>query len=189
MTTSTLLGLTSEHLLQSIELQKDFDLSNTLQNSTGLIKSYKLKGTDNRVTSLAEIRREARVKRFVNPHKSESHKGFDDNEASVVSVVTPNPKIDNNKNNCGYRNKFSATPIADDKSDVTASTSKPCSKIHKAVMKRLLDINSPTSASKRKCYRKLAADDNEVLTIINLSIEMDSTVEETKNMIINNYIN
>ena len=102
MSTSTLLGLTSKDLLQSIELQADVDLRNMLQKSTGSIKGYELKGTNGRVMSLSEILREARVKIFVTPHKSGSRKGVADNDASVVSVVTSNPKIDSNKNNCWY---------------------------------------------------------------------------------------
>ena len=71
MSTSTLLRLTSEDLLQSIELQVDVDLRNTLQKFTGSIKGYELKGTDGRAKSLAEIHRDARVKIVVNPHKKE----------------------------------------------------------------------------------------------------------------------
>ena len=103
MSTSTLLGLTSKDLLHSIELQADINLRNTLQKPTGLIKGYELKGTNGRVKSLAEIRCEARVERFVNPHKRESHKTIDNND---VSVVTPNSKIDSNKNNRWYRKKY-----------------------------------------------------------------------------------
>ena len=53
-------------------------------------------------------------------------------------------------------------------------------------MKCLLKNDTlPTLLAKRKCFRKMAAGDNEATTIINLSLEMGSTVEEVTKMILN----
>ena len=49
---SSLLGLTSEDLLCSIEIQTNVDLRNALQKSTGSIDDFKLKSNDGKVISL-----------------------------------------------------------------------------------------------------------------------------------------
>ena len=54
-------------------------------------------------------------------------------------------------------------------------------------MKRLLDaIMSPTSDKKRKCFRKMVQNDEYAKTIIDFSIEMGSSMEETKKILLNN---
>ena len=95
LTSSDLLGPTSEDLLTSIELQQDVDLRNTLQKSVGTVQHHQLK-SDGKVKSLAELRREARLKRFVNPHKANSHKTVDVDTISIVTQVT---FVGNNDNN------------------------------------------------------------------------------------------
>ena len=59
--------------------------------------------------------------------------------------------------------------------------------MRKSVMKRLLDTTiSPTSEKKRKCFRKMVQNDEHANTIVDLSIEMGSSMEETTNMLLNN---
>ena len=58
--------------------------------------------------------------------------------------------------------------------------------MHKAVMKRLLSDHSPTSSAKRKCLLKMCDGDNAARTIVNLLVEMGSTVDDAKDMILNN---
>ena len=183
LTSSDLLGLTSEDLLTSIELQQDVDLRNTLQKSVGAVQHHQLK-SDGKVKSLAELRREARLKRFVNPHKANSHKTVD---VDTISIVTPVKFVGNNDNNRWYRNKLSKVPVSVDSVSSHASSGTAASNMHKAVMKRLLQNNSsPTTLNKRKCFRKMAAGDNEANTIIDLSLEMGSTVDEVTKMILDN---
>ena len=157
LTSSDLLGLTSEDLLSSIELQQDVDLRNTLQKSVGSIQTHQLH-SDGLVKSLAELRREARLKRFVNPHKANSHKSVD---VDTVSIVTPVRSVGGNDNNRWYRNKLPKEPIAVNSATSQASSGTAASNMHKAVMKRLLqNYTSPTTLAKRKCFRKMAAGDN-----------------------------
>ena len=52
------------------------------------------------------------------------------------------------------------------------------------VMKRMLNVKSLSSQVKKKCFKKMVNEDLEANIIFELSIEMGSTVEETKNMII-----
>ena len=50
--------------------------------------------------------------------------------------------------------------------------------IQKAVMKHLLDVNSPLSPRKLKCFKKVTENDNRGNTIIELSIEMGILIEK-----------
>ena len=54
-------------------------------------------------------------------------------------------------------------------------------------MRRLVDFKiSPSSNAKKKLFRKLVANDLESLAIIECAIDMESSVEETKDMLLNN---
>ena len=191
VSSSSLLGLTSEDLLRSIELQSSVDLRNTLQNSIGSIKNYQLKNGGGEIKSIAEIRREARIKRFQSPYKMNSHLPScvtqDDS-----SIVTPAQSVATNDNSQWYRNNLSHTPINLNEeiksaaATVTIDYDERSNYMHKAVMKRLLSDQSPTSSAKRKCLLKMYDGDNAARTIINLSVEMGATVDEAKDMVINN---
>ena len=191
ISSSSLLGLTSEDLLRSIELQQDVDLRNTLQTSVGNIKSYELKNDAGEISSIAEIRRAARIKRFQSPHKVNSHLPVSVTQDDA-SIITPAHSVATNGNSRWYRNDLSHTPIdlseeyRSDAAVVTTGHSKISNQMHTSVMKRLLSDGSPTSSAKRKCLLKMCDGDNVARTIINLSVEMGSTVDEAKNMIINN---
>ena len=188
ISSSTLLGLTSEDILHSIELQQDVDLRNTLQKSVGAISEYELKDGDGVHKSLAQLRTEARLKRISSPHKTKSHLPLKSDKDSA-SVVTPNKCCGPNLNHRWYRNKLTDEPIAteDDANSEASCVSVQSQNMRKLVMKRLLDITiSPTSVKKRKCFKKMVENDEHAKTIIDLSIEMGSSMEETKNMLLNN---
>ena len=189
---SSLLGLTSEDLLRSIELQSNVDLRNTLQKSIGNIKNYELRDDDGAIKSIAEIRREARIKRFQSPHKTNSHLPICVTQDDNSSIVTPAQSVATNNNSRWYRNNLSHSPInVNDEiragaAVITIDHGKSSDDMHKAVMKRLLSDQSPTSSAKRKCLLKMCDGDNAARTIVNLSVEMGATVDEAKDMILNN---
>ena len=58
--------------------------------------------------------------------------------------------------------------------------------MHKIVLKHLLSIDSLQSVAKRKYFRKMASNDNETYTIINILIEMGFSIEQAKYMNVNN---
>ena len=63
------------------------------------------------------------------------------------------------------------------------------SKLKRHVMKRLVDMKfSPTNNEKKMIFRKLVANDENSEAIVDLAVEMQSSVEETKNMLINNCV-
>ena len=180
----SVLGLTSEDLLQSIKLQEDTDLRNSLQLHVGMIdvqSPIKIGGSNK---SLAELRREARIKRFVSPNKANSHLPKDDAECSIV---TPISTMGLNNNSRWYRNDLSNLPINPPIASPNATQQKSAN-LKKAVMKRLLHVSSPTTNKKRKCLTKLIENDVGAATVVDLAVEMGSSIKETKQMIMNNCI-
>ena len=58
--------------------------------------------------------------------------------------------------------------------------------LRKKVIKRLIDVTSFTSDMKQKLFRKLIDNKNDTRTIIEMSVEMESSIEDTKRMLFNN---
>ena len=62
----------------------------------------------------------------------------------------------------------------------------PNTKFKKKVMKRLIDVKlSPLNERKQVFFLKLVNNDSESLASIELGIDIDSTIKETKDMLIN----
>ena len=188
ITSSSLLGITSEDILQSIKLQEDIDLRNTLQQSIGPIKDFKLKSNDEEKT-IEEIRRETRQSRI---NHYDPKKKAKVETPSLKESSSPPYAIDLTQSKRFSNNRLSTSQInlkhelAAEPSNVAAVPSKsPVDKRKNEVMMRLLSSDSPTSPHKRKAFRKLCGDDKEARTIVNLSIQMDATVEQTKDMLLN----
>ena len=129
-------------------------MRNTLQKSVGSIKKYELKNDEGEVKSIAEIRRDARIKRFQSPHKSNSHVPLCVTQDDT-SIVTPSLSIGTNNNSCSYGNELSHKPIdlcKDMKAGanvVAIDHTTDSDRMHKAVMKCLLSDISPTSSAKK----------------------------------------
>ena len=184
---SCLLGLASEDILQSIKLQQDVDLRNTLQKSIGAISDHKFYSDDGKEKSLAQLRKENRLPWQKNVNMVNLHLPIENTKSNLL---TPTLSSMNSKNSRWHNNKLSATPI-DLISDITSESSTkeeedPSNKLHKAVMKRLISVDSPPSKKKSICFRKMAKGDIEVKTVIDLATEMNSSVEATTNMVLNN---
>ena len=64
----------------------------------------------------------------------------------------------------------------------------PCVKLKKHVMKRLINTKvSPTYEKKKSICCKLVANNTASLVIIYLAADMDSYVDKTKDVVLNNY--
>ena len=88
-----------------------------------------------RVKSLAELRREARLKCFVKPHKANSHSHSHSIDGVIlVSSVRP---IGTNNNSRWYCNKLSTEPIVviENWNDSQVTVVNAASNMHKAFMK------------------------------------------------------
>ena len=66
-----------------------------------------------------------------------------------------------------------------------STTSFDFAQLKSRVLNRLIDVSSPPSVAKRKCFKKLVHDKVESIAIINMASVNGSSVEDTKNMILN----
>ena len=70
---------------------------------------------------------------------------------------------------------------------VSRITKNPRSKLKRQVMKRLVDVKcSPTKNEKKIIFRKLVANDDDSQAIFDLAVEMQFSVGETRNILLNN---
>ena len=97
VSSSTLLGLISEYILDLIELQQDVDLRNMLQQSVGVIGEYKLKDRNGVPKSLGQLHTEERLKWFPSPHKTLLHLPPVIKNDSVLVVMPINIGMNTNK--------------------------------------------------------------------------------------------
>ena len=58
--------------------------------------------------------------------------------------------------------------------------------LRKRLIKCLIDVTSPTSEMKQSLFRKLIANNEDTNTIIEMSIDMESSIEDTTCMLMNN---
>ena len=58
--------------------------------------------------------------------------------------------------------------------------------LRKKVIKRLIDVTSPTSESKQKMFKKLAQNQDDTRVVIEMAIEMEASVGDTTKMLMNN---
>ena len=122
------------------------------------------------------------------------------NTLSSSIVVSP---IGENNNSRWYRNKLYENDICEDittpttittlssanpKSVITCDIEREsaCESLRKMVIKRLIDVTSPTSEVKKNLFHKLITNDEHIKTIVEMSVEMESNVEDTKKMLMNN---
>ena len=112
------------------------------------------------------------------------------NNGSIISVITPNTP--NRPNSRWFRNDLiEPNPLLQtperEVSSVGTDDITPRSAHKKRVMRRLVDCKiSPSNDAKKKLFRKLVANDVKSLAIIECAIDMESSVEETKEMLLNN---
>ena len=60
--------------------------------------------------------------------------------------------------------------------------------LRKKVIKRLIDISSPTNHKKQKLFQQLVKNEDNTRIIIEMSVEMGSSVDDTKMMLMNNCV-
>ena len=58
--------------------------------------------------------------------------------------------------------------------------------LRKKVIKRLIDVTSPTSESKKNMFKKLAQNKDDTRVVIEMAVEMEASVGDTTKMLMNN---
>lgn len=60
--------------------------------------------------------------------------------------------------------------------------------LRKKVIKRLIDISSPTNQKKQNLFQQLVKNEDNTRIIIEMSVEMGSSVDDTKMMLMNDCV-
>ena len=122
------------------------------------------------------------------------------NTLSLSNSVSP---IGENNNIRWYRNNLYENNISADTMTpttiTTLSSANPnsvitcdierenaCEALRKKVIKRLIDVTSPTSEVKQNLFQKRITNDEHIKTIVEMSVEIESNAEDTKKMLMNN---
>ena len=162
--------------------------------------------------SAAELQKQKIKRRKVNDNIATAHmplveiNDFNENQHAMTcsssKMITPAP-IGVNSNFRWYNNDLATTDTnntaivpsnisisstANLKSVISNVTERESAvdTLRKRVIKRLIDVTSPTSEIKQKLFRKLIDNKNDTRTIIEMSVEMESSIEDTKRMLFNN---
>ena len=201
------MALTAIDLSQSISLSENTTLRNVLQKDIGPLKT----SSDGR--SAAQLRAAKRQRRRENIDKLTAAQPLD-NRHYFRTIQSSNPKKeiespigknDNSRWNRGrlFENKskdtqdnhnlvstVSASSACNTDSVLTIEASKdsPAESLRKKVIQRLIDVNSPKNANKKKLFNMLVKNEDNTKVIIDMALDMGSSVEDTKKMLINNCI-
>ena len=131
-------------------------------------------------------------KRRVSPDKTFAHL-----TVRYSNIVSPSMMMVAIRNKRQYNNnvvhtisgKVTLCTSINSKIDVkTKSSSKQSSNLKKKAMQCLVGVASPPNEKKKKCFIKLVQNDDCAVTILDMAIEIGSSVENTKDMLMNNCI-
>ena len=199
------LAMTSNDLSSSTTLSENISLRNHVQKEVGVLQDV-LEGK-----SASQLRRQKIKKRKINNEKrlaaypNPRSKDFDLNRHAMVvknsNVVSP---IINNNDNRWYRNKLEYKSYAEEDNNLSIVTSgsnvsnlksvisndnersNAVDALRKRVIRRLIDVTSPSTESKQNMFRKLARDEEDTRVILEMAIEMEACVDDTTKMLMNN---
>ena len=198
-------AMTSNDLSSLTTLSNNISLRNHVQKEVGVLQDV-VEGK-----SASQLRRQKTKKRKINKEKrlaaypnSES-KDFDLNRHAMVvknsDVVSP---IINNNDSRWYRNNLQYKSYAEEDNNLSIVTSSSnvsnlksvisndnersnaVDALRKRVIKRLIDVTSPSTESKQNMFRKLARDEEDTRVIVEMAIEMEASVDDTTKMLMNN---
>ena len=199
------LAMTSKDLSSSTTLSNDIALRNSVQKNVGVIQDT-IEGR-----SAAQLRRQKVKRRKIDPNKEcaalpiMGSQDFDENHhAMVVSSSNLVSPIGDNKNERWYRNKLQHKSYAEEDNNISIITSNTNNSnlksvisndiersnavdaLRKRVIKRLIDVTSPSTIPKQNMFRKLARDQDDTRVIVEMAVEMEASVEDTTKMLMDN---
>ena len=98
------------------------------------------------------------------------------------SVITPVPRM---KDSRWYRGDLTDLEM-ETKVNPNFSIDKKINDLESKVMRRLIDVISPTSPQKQQAFQKMVNKDTTVSAVLKVAVQMNATVDDTKNMVLNN---
>ena len=191
-------------LSSSKTLSGNVALRNTLQKCVGSLVTKTKEGY-----SAAQLRAQKVKRRKVNRDRAMAalpiitQDSFDESEHALTITSNAATPVGTNNNSRWFRNGLEHQTKIEDATNASTITSSSvaCLKsviscdterksavdlLRKKLMKRLIDVSSPTSEMKQNLFRKLIANEANTRTVIEMAIEMESSIDDTKMMLMNN---
>ena len=150
-------------------------------------------------SSIAQLQKQRRKTRQPNIYESMAALPASSEMRAIAKIITPSGK---NNNSRKYRNRLhhglNGEQCDNEISTITESSNLKSvisnederkhvvNTLRKKVMKRLIDVASPTDDNKKALLHLLVTNDAMTKEIVEMAVEMGSSVEDTKRMLMNN---
>ena len=179
---SNAMSMASVNLVQNVDDDNFYDNKISLQEQIGPLTNF-VGGK-----SVAQIRKEKRKSRSPPSYIRDAHLPSN----SISNIVSP-PSIKNNRfynnNLCSPVNEPSTLAIIQSpESSVSRDSDSSNSKtkvLKRKIIRRLIDGSSPPTEKKKRCFNHLMAEDESAMEIIEIAVESNNSVEDTKKMLLN----
>ena len=193
------MALTAIDISKSVTLSENTNLRNVLQKDVGPLSDC---ASDGR--SVAQIRRAKRQRRLENQAKLTAAQPLDhtnfmrqlksthDLEPIINSPIGKNDNLRWNNNRL-----YEATEAKNDNAIVSTSSvltiegvaqEQPAESLRKKVIQQLINVQSPKNECKKRLFQMLVKNEDNIKMIIDMAIEMGSSVEDTVTMLMNNCV-
>jgi len=191
------MALTAIDLSRSTTLSENTTLRNELQKDIGPLQT----SADGR--SAAQIRAAKRQRRKANIDKITAAQPLDNRHyfRTIKSSDSIKKEIESpigkNNNSRWNRNRLYEVKSEDPDNAVVSASSvltieankeNQAESLRKKVIKRLIDVNSPKNENKKLLFKMLVKNEENTKMVIEMAIDMGSSVEDTKIMLFNNCI-
>ena len=186
--TNNAMGMVAVKMMDDETIQNDNIMRYGLQKRVGDLETTSSNGES--IQTLREKRRKkmsfAKIKETAHL-SSERKRGaltfLRDRRENVneeqCSVITPVPRM---KDSRWYRSDLEM----ETKVNPNFSIDKKMNDLESKVMRRLIDVISPTSPQKQQAFQKMVNKDTTVSAVLKVAVQMNATVDDTKNMVLNN---
>ena len=202
--TDDAMAITACDLSSSKTLSGNVALRNTLQKCVGSLVTETKEGY-----SAAQLRAQKVKRRKVNRDRAMAalpiitQDSFDESEHALTITSNAATPVGTNNNSRWFRNGLEHQTKIEDATNASTITSSSvaCLKsviscdterksavdsLRKKLIKRLIGVSSPTSEMKQNLFWKLIANEGNTRTVIEMAIEMESSIDDTKLMLMNN---
>jgi len=189
--TNNAMGMVAVKMMDDETIQNDNIMRYGLQKRVGDLETTSSNGES--IQTLREKRRKkmsfAKIKEtaHLSPERKrgaltflrDRKENFDEEQCSVI---TPVPRM---KDSRWYRGDLTDLKM-ETKVNPNFSIDKKMNDLESKVMRRLIDVISPTSPQKQQAFQKMVNKDTTVSAVLKVAVQMNATVDDTKNMVLNN---
>ena len=177
--TNNAMGMVAVKMMVDETIQNDNIMRYGLQKRVGDLETTSSNGESIQTLLKKQTKMSfAKIKKTAHLSPERKRGAFD---AEQCSVITPAPR---SKDSRWYRSDLEM----ETKVNPNFSIDKKMNDLESKVMRRLIDVISPTSPQKQQAFQKMVNKDTTVSAFSKVAVQMNATVDDTKNMVLNNCI-